>query len=156
MPILLYFVSSERQKWNIIKDLKGSGGSCSNLPIPLVTSALPGGASKKPFGNIHDLAYNKITPKTVTCQPDPELAQSAQPHDISGDKMQLILDCLTIGRTALCAGIAARRISSGTARLNSIRSMKMQSLMARENPPAKWFAKAKYMHMTSIRSHLTR
>jgi nitrous-oxide reductase len=42
------------------------------------------------------IAYNKIT-KDRYLPTGPELAQSAQLYDISGDKMQMILDFPTIG-----------------------------------------------------------
>ena len=56
---------------------------------------MPGGDTKKPYGK-YLLAYNKIT-KDRYLPTGPELSQSAQLFDISGDKMQLILDYPTIG-----------------------------------------------------------
>ena len=56
---------------------------------------IPGGDSKKPFGK-YLIAYNKIT-KDRYLPTGPELTQSAQLYDISGDKMQLLLDFPTIG-----------------------------------------------------------
>jgi len=87
-----FFVSSEIVKWDIktlnILDRVPTYYSIGHLCIP-------GGDSKKPFGK-YMIAYNKIT-KDRYLPTGPELAQSAQIFDISGDKMQLILDFPTIG-----------------------------------------------------------
>jgi nitrous-oxide reductase len=56
---------------------------------------IPGGDSRKPFGK-YMVAYNKIT-KDRYLPTGPELTQSAQLYDITGDKMQLLLDFPTIG-----------------------------------------------------------
>ena len=87
-----FFVSSEVVKWNIetleVLDRVPTYYSVGHLCIP-------GGDSKKPFGK-YLVAYNKIT-KDRYLPTGPELAQSAQIFDISGDKMKLVLDFPTIG-----------------------------------------------------------
>jgi nitrous-oxide reductase len=87
-----FFVSSEVVKWKIsdlsIVDRVPTYYSVGHICIP-------GGDSKKPFGK-YLVAYNKIT-KDRYLPTGPELAQSAQIFDISGDKMQLVLDFPTIG-----------------------------------------------------------
>jgi nitrous-oxide reductase len=87
-----FFVSSEVVKWDIqslkVLDRVPTYYSVGHLCIP-------GGDSKKPFGK-YLVAYNKIT-KDRYLPTGPELAQSAQIYDISGDKMELILDFPTIG-----------------------------------------------------------
>jgi len=87
-----FFVSSEVVKWDI-KTLK----VLDRVPTYYSVGHLciPGGDSKKPFGK-YLIAYNKIT-KDRYLPTGPELAQSAQIFDISGDKMKLILDFPTIG-----------------------------------------------------------
>ena len=87
-----FFVSSEVVKWDI-KSLK----VLDRVPTYYSVGHLciPGGDSRKPFGK-YLIAYNKIT-KDRYLPTGPELAQSAQIFDISGDKMQLILDFPTIG-----------------------------------------------------------
>lgn len=86
------FVSSEVVKWNI-KDLKVlDRQSTYYSPGHL---CIPGGDSKKPF-DTYMIAYNKIT-KDRFLPTGPELFQSAQLFDISGDKMKLLLDFPTIG-----------------------------------------------------------
>ena len=86
------FVSSEVVKWDIktlkILDRHPTYYSPGHLMIP-------GGDSKKPFGK-YMVVYNKIT-KDRYLPTGPELTQSAQLFDISGDKMQLLLDYPTIG-----------------------------------------------------------
>ena len=87
-----FFVSSEVVKWDIktlkILDRAPTYYSPGHLTVP-------GGDSKKPFGK-YMIVYNKIT-KDRYLPTGPELAQSAQLFDISGDKMELILDFPTIG-----------------------------------------------------------
>ncbi len=87
-----FFVSSEVVKWNI-KDLKVLDRAPTFYSVGHL--CIPGGDSKKPFGK-YLIAYNKIT-KDRYLPTGPELAQSAQIFDISGEKMQMILDFPTIG-----------------------------------------------------------
>ncbi|MFC4873414.1 Sec-dependent nitrous-oxide reductase [Negadavirga shengliensis] len=86
------FVSSEVVKWNIetleVLDRVPTYYSVGHLMIP-------GGPTGNPHGK-YMVAYNKIT-KDRYLPTGPELAHSAQLYDISGDKMQLLLDFPTIG-----------------------------------------------------------
>jgi nitrous-oxide reductase len=86
------FVSSEIVKWSLktleVLDRVPTYYSVGHLMVP-------GGDTKKPSGK-YLVAYNKIT-KDRYLPTGPELTQSAQLYDISGDKMQLILDFPTIG-----------------------------------------------------------
>jgi len=97
-----FFVSSEVVKWNIanlqVLDRAPTYYSVGHLCIP-------GGDSKKPNAK-YLIAYNKIT-KDRYLPTGPELAQSAQLYDISGDKMQLILDFPTIGEPHYAQAVAA-------------------------------------------------
>ena len=97
-----FFVSSEVVKWNI-QDLK----VLDRVPTYYSVGHLciPGGDSKKPNAK-YVIAYNKIT-KDRYLPTGPELAQSAQLYDISGDKMQLILDFPTIGEPHYAQAVAA-------------------------------------------------
>lgn len=87
-----FFVSSEVVKWDI-KSLKVLDRAPTFYSVGHL--CIPGGDSKKPFGK-YLIAYNKIT-KDRFLPTGPELAQSAQIYDISGDKMKLVLDFPTIG-----------------------------------------------------------
>lgn len=86
------FVSSEIVKWDIetlqVLDRVPTYYSVGHLMIP-------GGPTGNPHGK-YMVAYNKIT-KDRYLPTGPELAHSAQLYDISGDKMQLLLDFPTIG-----------------------------------------------------------
>jgi nitrous-oxide reductase len=78
-----FFISSEVVKWNI-KDLKVVDRHATYYsPRHL---CIPGGDTKNPYGK-YLFAYNKIT-KDRYLPTGPELAQSAQLFDISGDKMK--------------------------------------------------------------------
>jgi nitrous-oxide reductase len=144
-----FFVSSEVVKWNI-KDLK----VLDRVPTYYSVGHLcvPGGDSRKPFGK-YMIAYNKIT-KDRFLPTGPELAQSAQLYDISGDKMQLILDFPTIGEPHYAQAIPADRISKN--------SVKFFNIDENANPFAtKGESQAKvvregnkvHVYMTAIRSH---
>jgi nitrous-oxide reductase len=87
-----FFVSSEVVKWNI-KDLKVLDRAPTFYSVGHL--CIPGGNTRKPSPK-YLIAYNKIT-KDRYLPTGPELSQSAQLYDISGDKMQLILDFPTIG-----------------------------------------------------------
>ena len=69
---------------------------------------IPGGDSRKPWGK-YVLAMNKIT-KDRYLPTGPELAQSAQLFDISGDKMKLLLDFPTIGEPHYAQALPASMI----------------------------------------------
>ncbi len=99
------FVSSEVVKWNIkdlkVLDRKATYYSPGHLMVP-------GGNTEKPFGK-YMVVYNKIT-KDRFLPTGPELAQSAQLFDISGDKMKLLLDFPTIGEPHYAQGIPADKV----------------------------------------------
>jgi len=144
-----FFVSSEVVKWNI-KDLK----VLDRIPTYYSIGHLmiPGGDSKKPNGK-YLVAYNKIT-KDRYLPTGPELAQSAQLFDISGDKMKLLLDFPTIGEPHYAQAIAADLIMKN--------SRKIYKLEENTNPyvsmgegKAKVERKGNEIHvyMTAIRSH---
>ncbi|HML57125.1 MAG TPA: Sec-dependent nitrous-oxide reductase [Ferruginibacter sp.] len=145
------FVSSEVVKWNI-KDLKVLDRASTFYSVGHLM--IPGGDSKKP-NDKYLVAYNKIT-KDRYLPTGPELSQSAQIFDISGDKMQLILDFPTIGEPHYAQAAAADVIKG--------RSLKFFDIKTNEHPRAtKSEADAKviregnkvHVYMTTIRSHLT-
>lgn len=96
------FVSSEIVKWSL-KDFK----VVDRIPTYYSIGHLmiPGGDTKKPFGK-YVIALNKIT-KDRYLPTGPELTQSAQLIDISGDKMKLLLDFPTIGEPHYAQAIPA-------------------------------------------------
>ena len=146
-----FFVSSEVVKWSIA-DLK----VLDRVPTYYSVGHLciPGGDTKKPNAK-YLIAYNKIT-KDRYLPTGPELAQSAQLYDISGDKMQLILDFPTIGEPHYAQAVAASVIRD--------KSVKFYKIEENTNPYAsKGEATTKvvregnkvHVYMTCIRSHFS-
>jgi nitrous-oxide reductase len=86
------FLSSEIVKWRL-SDLQ----VLDRVPTYYAIGHLsvPGGPTAKPHGK-YMIAYNKMT-KDRYLPTGPELTQSAQLYDISGEKMKLILDFPTTG-----------------------------------------------------------
>ena len=145
------FVSSEIVKWNI-KDLK----VIDRVPTFYSVGHLmvPGGDTKKPFGK-YLVAYNKIT-KDRYLPTGPELSQSAQLYDISGEKMQMILDYPTIGEPHYAQAAPASLITA-----NSLKFFKIDenanAYASKGEATTKVVREGNKVHvyMTAIRSHLT-
>ncbi len=144
-----FFVSSEVVKWNI-KELK----VLDRVPTFYSVGHLcvPGGDSKKPFGK-YMIAYNKIT-KDRYLPTGPELSQSAQLFDISGDKMQLILDFPTIGEPHYAQAAPAGLITPNQVKIFKIEE-NQHPYVAKGEKEAKVVREGNKVHvyMTSIRSH---
>jgi nitrous-oxide reductase len=145
-----FFVSSEIVKWNL-KDLK----ILDRQPTFYSTGHLmiPGGNTTKPFGK-YLVAYNKIT-KDRYLPTGPELAQSAQLIDISGDKMELILDFPTIGEPHYAQAIPADLIKDKQLKIFDINKNKHPYVAKGENE-TKVVRQGNIVHvnMTTVRSHL--
>lgn len=145
------FVSSEIVKWNVkslqVLDRVPTYYSIGHLCVP-------GGDSRKPFGK-YVIAYNKIT-KDRYLPTGPELSQSAQLYDISGDKMKLILDFPTIGEPHYAQACPADLITK-----NSVKFYKIEEnenpYVAKGDNNTKVERKGNEVHiyMTCIRSHFT-
>ncbi|KYP14532.1 Sec-dependent nitrous-oxide reductase [Flavihumibacter sp. CACIAM 22H1] len=146
-----FFVSSEIVKWNI-KDLKVLDRAPTFYSIGHLS--IPGGDSKKPNAK-YVVGYNKIT-KDRYLPTGPELAQSAQIYDISGDKMQLINDFPTIGEPHYAQSVAADLISK-----NSLKIFKIEEnhhpYVAKGEKESKVVRDGNKIHVyiTSIRSHFS-
>ncbi len=145
------FVSSEVVKWNV-KDLK----VLDRVPTYYSPGHLmiPGGDSRKPTGK-YLVAYNKIT-KDRFLPTGPELAQSAQLFDISGDKMQLILDYPTIGEPHYAQAVAASVIKEKSVKFFKIED-NLNPYVSKGEATTKVVREGNKVHvyMTAIRSHLT-
>ena len=146
-----FFISSEVVKWKVgtweVLDRKPTFYSVGHLMIP-------GGNSRKPFGK-YVVAMNKIT-KDRYLPTGPELEHSAQLYDISGDKMELLLDFPTHGEPHYAAGIPAELLAP--------KSKKFYKLDDNKHPYAiKTPGEAKvtrngnevHISMAMIRSHFT-
>ncbi|MCF1713890.1 Sec-dependent nitrous-oxide reductase [Flavihumibacter sp. RY-1] len=146
-----FFVSSEIVKWNI-KDLKVLDRAPTFYSIGHLS--IPGGDSKKPSPK-YVVGYNKIT-KDRYLPTGPELAQSAQIYDISGDKMQLINDFPTIGEPHYAQSAPAELISK-----NSVKIFKIEEnnhpYVAKGEKESKVVREGNKVHVyiTAIRSHFS-
>ena len=145
-----FFVSSEVVKWDIktlkILDRHPTYYSPGHLCIP-------GGDSRKPFGK-YMVVYNKIT-KDRYLPTGPELSQSAQLFDISGDKMKLLLDYPTIGEPHYAQAAPADLVrNNGQLKFYQIEDNK-HPFVAKGEKEAKVVRQGNKIHvyMTSIRSH---
>ncbi len=144
-----FFVSSEVVKWKIsdlqVVDRVPTYYSVGHLSIP-------GGPTRKPWGK-YLIAYNKIT-KDRYLPTGPELAQSAQLFDISGEKMKLILDFPTIGEPHYAEAIPAELISKNSTKFYKIED-NQNPYVSKGEKQAKVERKGNEVHvyMTAIRSH---
>jgi nitrous-oxide reductase len=144
-----FFISSEVVKWKLgtweIIDRKPTYYSVGHLMIP-------GGNSRAPFGK-YLLAMNKIT-KDRYLPTGPEVTQSAQLYDITGEKMELLLDFPTVGEPHYAAGIPAELIKG-----NSKKYYKLEDnnhpYATKSEKDTKVVRDGKNVHvyMTMIRSH---
>lgn len=115
------FVSSEVVKWSL-KNFK----VLDRMPVyySIGHLCIPGGDSKKPDGK-YLIALNKIT-KDRYLPTGPELTQSAQLIDISGDKMKMLLDFPTVGEPHYAQAINASKVKDN--------SLKVYKLEENEHP----------------------
>ena len=144
-----FFISSEVVKWKLgtweVIDRKPTYYSVGHLMIP-------GGNSRKPFGT-YVLAMNKIT-KDRYLPTGPEVTQSAQLYDITGDKMELISDFPTIGEPHYAAGIRADIVMKNSKKIYKLEENKHPYAVKSEKD-AKVVRQGNTVHiyMTTIRSH---
>lgn len=143
------FVSSEIVKWSLkdfsVVDRVPTYYSIGHLMIP-------GGDSKKPYGK-YLVAYNKIT-KDRYLPTGPELTQSAQLFDISGDKMKLILDFPTIGEPHYAQAVPASLIKDKSKKIYPLAENK-HPYMVKSEKETRVERKGNEVHVygSAIRSH---
>ncbi len=144
-----FFISSEVVKWKLgtweVLDRKPTYYSVGHLMIP-------GGNSRKPFGK-YVVAMNKIT-KDRYLPTGPEVTQSAQLYDITGDKMELLLDFPTVGEPHYAAGIAADIVAKNSKKFFKLEDNK-HPYAVKSEAEAKVVRDGNVVHvyMTMIRSH---
>lgn len=144
-----FFISSEVVKWKVgtweVVDRQPTYYSVGHLMIP-------GGNSRKPFGK-YCLAMNKIT-KDRYLPTGPEVTQSAQLYDISGEKMELLLDFPTIGEPHYAAGIRADLITGNSRKIYKLEENN-HPYATKNEADAKVVREGNVVHvyMTTIRSH---
>lgn len=149
--ITSFFVSSELVKWNI-KDLKVLDRVPTYYSVGHLS--IPGGPTKKPHGK-YVIAYNKIT-KDRYLPTGPELAQSAQLYDISGDKMKLLLDFPTVGEPHYAESIPAELVAKNSTKIYKIEA-NQHKFAAKGEKETKVVREGNKVHVyiTAIRSHFT-
>lgn len=145
------FVSSEVVKWNVetkeVVDRIPAYYSIGHLTIP-------GGDSKKPWGK-YLLAMNKIT-KDRYLPTGPELTQSAQLIDISGDKMKLLSDFPTIGEPHYAQAIPAELITKNQVRIYKLaENMNPFAIKSPKEGRIERKDGAVHVYLGAIRSHFT-
>lgn len=146
-----FFISSEIVKWKLgtweVLDRQPSFYSIGHLMIP-------GGNSRKPFGK-YVLGMNKIT-KDRYLPTGPEVTQSAQLYDISGDKMELLLDFPTVGEPHYAAGIPAELITPNSKKIFKLEDNKHPyATLSEADIKVVRNGKTVHIYMTTIRSHFS-
>ncbi|MFA5508463.1 MAG: nitrous oxide reductase, partial [Vulcanimicrobiota bacterium] len=113
---------------------------------------IPGGNSAKPFGK-YLVALNKIT-KDRYLPTGPELCHSAQLFDISGEKMELLLDFPTIGEPHYAAAVPAEMLMEKSLKIFKLEDNK-HPYVTKSEAESKVVRNGNEVHvyMTMIRSH---
>lgn len=143
------FISSEIVKWKL-----GTWEILDRIPVYYSIGHLmvPGGDTRKPYGK-YVIALNKIT-KDRYLPTGPELAHSAQLIDISGAKMEMLLDFPTHGEPHYAQAIPAEKIAPNSVKMFALADNHHPHAIKSENE-ARVERKGNVVHiyMTSIRSH---
>jgi len=115
---------------------------------------IPGGDSAKPWGK-YLLPMNKIT-KDRFIPTGPELFHVGQLYDISGGKMQLLLDVAEIGEPHYAQAIPASLVAPNTIKIYELEKND-HPYVTKSEEEAKVVRKGNEVHvyMTTIRSHFT-
>jgi nitrous-oxide reductase len=145
------FVSSEIVKWKV-----ETREVLDRIPVYYSIGHLlvPGGDTKKPYGK-YVIALNKIT-KDRYLPTGPELTQSAQLIDISGDKMKMLLDFPTIGEPHYAQAVAADVVLKHQKKIYPIEENK-HPFMIKGEKETKIERKGNDVHvyMSTVRSHFS-
>lgn len=144
-----FFISSEVVKWKV-----GTWEVLDRVPCYYSVGHLmiPGGDSRQPWGK-YLVAMNKIT-KDRYLPTGPEMNHSAQLFDISGDKMELLLDFPTIGEPHYAQGIAADVIKNRSKKIYSLEENTHPYAVKNENETkVERNGDEVRVYMTTIRTH---
>jgi nitrous-oxide reductase len=145
------FVSSEVVKWKL-----GTWEVLDRIPTyySIGHLSIPGGDSKSPTSH-YLVAMNKIT-KDRYLLTGPELDQSAQLIDISGDKMKMLYDFPTIGEPHYAQGIAADLVMNHQVKIFKLEENNHPYVCKNEKDTrVERKGKEVHVYMTCIRSHFT-
>jgi nitrous-oxide reductase len=143
------FISSEVVKWKL-----GTWEVLDRIPVFYSVGhiMIPGGDSKEPYGK-YLVAMNKIT-KDRYLPTGPELSQSAQLIDISGDKMKMLLDFPTIGEPHYAQALPAELIKDKQVRFHRVAENTHPQVVRREaDAGVSRAGKTVHIKMAAIRSH---
>lgn len=144
-----FFVSSEVVKWKL-----GTWEVVDRIPTyySIGHLSIPGGDSKSPWPE-YLLAMNKIT-KDRYLLTGPELNQSAQLIDITGEKMKMLYDFPTVGEPHYAQGLSADLVMNHQVKVFKLENNKHPYACLNEKD-ARVERKGNEVHvyMTSIRSH---
>jgi nitrous-oxide reductase len=143
------FISSEVVKWKL-----GTWEVVDRIPAYYSIGHLmvPGGDSMKPWGK-YLVALNKVT-KDRYLPTGPELCHAAQLIDISGDKMELLLDFPTVGEPHYAQAIPADILMK-----NSVKYFPLESNTHPHATKTEREARVErkgtdvHVYMTTIRTH---
>ena len=145
------FVSSEIVKWDLatftVLDRTPSYYAIGHLMIP-------GGDSRQPWGK-YVIALNKIT-KDRYLPTGPELTQSAQLIDITGERMQLLLEFPTVGEPHYAQALPAALIQDRQVRVYDLATNGDPNAAKGESEAGiRRAGRAVHVKMTAIRSHFS-
>ncbi|MDT8347398.1 MAG: Sec-dependent nitrous-oxide reductase, partial [Flavobacteriaceae bacterium] len=144
-----FFISSEVVKWKLetweVVDRQSTYYSVGHLMIP-------GGNSRSPFGK-YLVAMNKIT-KDRYLPTGPEVNHSAQLYDITGDKMELLLDFPTVGEPHYAAGIRADIVKENSKKIFKLaENTHKHATKSESEARVERNGNEVHIYMTMIRSH---
>lgn len=145
------FISSEITKWKIgtweVVDRTPCYYSIGHLMIP-------GGDTRKPWGE-YVIAINKIT-KDRYLPTGPELAHSAQLIDITGDRMELLLEFPTMGEPHYAQAIPANLITSHSVKIFEIEdNTHPYCVKSQKETRVERKGKDVHVYMSTIRTHFS-
>lgn len=144
-----FFITSEVVKWKLgtweVVDRQPTFYSVGHLVIP-------GGNSRKPYGK-YLVAMNKIT-KDRYLPTGPEMNHSAQLYDITGDKMELLLDFPTVGEPHYAAAIPAHLVTSNSKKIYPLAENKHKyATLSPKDARVERDGNVVRVYMTMVRSH---
>ncbi len=146
-----FFISSEVVKWKL-----GTWEVVDRVPTYYSVGHLmiPGGGTMKPNAK-YLVSMNKIT-KDRYLPTGPELTQSAQLYDISGDKMKLLLDFPTEGEPHYAQAIEAKKIRDQQVKYFKLAESKAPHVTRSEQETGlSRDGRIVHVRMTAVRSHFS-
>ena len=146
-----FYLSSEVVKWSLstyqVLDRQPTYYAVGHLMIP-------GGGSAKPWEDGKYLVAMNKTTKDRYLPTGPELTHSAQLFDISGDKMQLLLDFPTVGEPHYAQGILASVIENQQVQTFPLEENEHPYAAIREaDTKVERKGNEVHVYMTTIRTH---